>query len=41
MTMLPFPEWRPDITPFTGQASQTIRNVVPRGDGYGPARAFS
>ena len=41
MAILPFPEWRPDVTPFTGTASAEIRNVVPRGDGYGPARALS
>src|SRR5712691_5218030 len=34
--MLPFADYRPDVASYKGAASQTIRNVVPRGDGYGP-----
>src|SRR5690242_2158987 len=36
MTMLPFGDWRPDLSAFQGSASQLIQNVVPRADGYGP-----
>ncbi len=39
--MLPFPEWRPDVAPYTGAFSATIENVLPRGDGYGPFQSFS
>ena len=38
MPILPFGEYRPDITPFRGANSQTIANVVPRADGYGPVQ---
>jgi hypothetical protein len=36
MTMLPFGDWRPDLSGYQGAASQLIQNVVPRADGYGP-----
>lgn len=36
----PFGEYRPDISGFRTDYSQTATNVVPRGDGYGPFRAF-
>ncbi len=39
--ILPFPEWRPDLTPYQGAGSTTIKNVVPRGDGYGPFPSFN
>jgi hypothetical protein len=39
--MLPFPEWRPDLSSYRGDGSTTIKNVVPRGDGYGPFSAFN
>lgn len=41
MPVLPFGEWRPDVSDYMGQHSQTISNVVPRGDGYGPFRALN
>jgi hypothetical protein len=34
--LLPFGEYRPDVSDYEGIASQAITNVVPRGDGYGP-----
>lgn len=37
MPFLPFPEWKPDVSDYQGSSSQTIQNVLPRGDGYGPA----
>ena len=36
--LLPFGEYRPDVSDYEGIASQAITNVVPRGDGYGPAQ---
>jgi hypothetical protein len=36
MPILPFSEWRPDVSDYQGQHSKTIQNVYPRGDGYGP-----
>ena len=41
MPALDFPEWRPDVAPFIGQFSATIKNVLPRGDGYGPFSSFN
>ncbi|MDE2106682.1 MAG: hypothetical protein KGL39_56220, partial [Patescibacteria group bacterium] len=41
MPVLPFGEYRPDVSDYKGQYSQTILNVVPRGDGYGPFQALS
>jgi hypothetical protein len=39
--ILPFGEWKPDLTNFAGDTSQLVQNVVPRADGYGPWRAFA
>ena len=36
MPMLQFPEWKPDVSPYQGVSSQTIKNVVPQADGYAP-----
>ena len=36
MPILPFSEWRPDVSPYMAAASPIIQNVVPRADGYGP-----
>lgn len=41
MSLLPWGDWKPDVSDYEGQATQTIRNVVPRGDGYGPFPGFS
>lgn len=41
MPILPFPEWRPDVSSYMVAASQTIQNVVPRADGYGPFGALT
>jgi hypothetical protein len=40
MPFLPFPEWRPDVSDYQAASSQTIENVIPRGDGYGPFPNF-
>jgi hypothetical protein len=39
--ILPFGEWKPDLTNFAGDTSQLVQNVVPRADGYGPWRSFA
>ena len=38
--MLPFGDYRPDVSAYQSAASQLIANVIPRGDGYGPFSAF-
>lgn len=35
-SLIEFPEYAPDVTPLGQADSQTIFNVVPRKDGYGP-----
>lgn len=41
MPVLPFGEWRPDVSDFNSAYVKTILNALPRGDGYGPAKDFS
>lgn len=41
MPLIPFGEYRPDVSDYEGQATRSIRNVVPRGDGYGPFPGLS
>lgn len=36
MPLIPFGEYRPDITDFGGAHTRMLNNVLPRGDGYGP-----
>lgn len=36
MPIVPFPEFRPDVSDYRGVSTQTVLNVLPRGDGYGP-----
>jgi hypothetical protein len=36
MPLLPFGEYKPDVSDYEGQATKNVRNVLPRGDGYGP-----
>jgi len=38
--ILPFGEYRPDVSDYEGQTSKNILNVVPQGDGYGPFKAL-
>lgn len=38
--LLPFGEYKPDISDYEGIASQAVTNVVPRGDGYGPVASL-
>ncbi len=39
--LIPWGEWRPDVSAYKGEHSPTITNVVPRGDGYGPVKSFA
>ena len=39
--MVPFGEFRPDVSDYLGSATRNILNVLPRGDGYGPFKAFA
>jgi hypothetical protein len=39
--VLPWGEWRPDVSAYKGSHSPTITNVVPRGDGYGPWKSYA
>ena len=41
MPMLPFSDWRPDVSSYMSANSQVISNVVPRADGYGPFQDFT
>ncbi len=41
MTMLAFPEYAPDVSPFGEEESQVIQNVFARKDGYGPVMSPS
>lgn len=41
MPMLAAGDWRPDVSDYEGSTVFDIRNVVPRGDGYGPFPDFS
>lgn len=41
MPIVPFGEYRPDVSDYEGQTTATILNVLPRGDGYGPFRAHA
>lgn len=36
MPVIPFGEYRPDVSDYQGTVSQNVLNVVPAGDGYGP-----
>lgn len=40
MSLIPFGEWKPDVSDFNGQHSRNILNVVPQGDGYGAFKAL-
>lgn len=40
MPLIPFGEYRPDVSDYKGQYSRSILNVLPQGDGYGPFNAL-
>lgn len=39
--LVPFGEYRPDISDFNTGYTANLSNVIPRGDGYGPVPSFS
>lgn len=41
MPVVPWGEWKPDVSSYNGSHTQAINNVLPRGDGYGPAKDLS
>ena len=41
MPLKPWGQWTPDVSNYEGTAVNTISNVLPRGDGYGPAPSLS
>src|SRR5215831_10377075 len=41
MPLLPYAEYKPDVSDYEGQATRNILNVIPRGDGYGPFPSLS
>jgi hypothetical protein len=41
MALLPFGEFKPDVSDYEGQATKNVLNVLPRGDGYGPFPDFA
>jgi hypothetical protein len=41
MPLLPWGEYKPDVSDYEAQATRNINNVIPRGDGYGPFQDFS
>ena len=41
MPLLSWGEYKPDVADYQGTATRNIRNVLPRGDGYGPFPDFA
>lgn len=41
MPIIPFGEYRPDVSDYRGKHSTYILNAIPRGDGYGPFQDLS
>lgn len=41
MPLLPFGEFKPDVADYQSSTTQTVLNVFPRGDGYGPVTALA
>jgi len=41
MPLIPFGEYRPDITDYDQASTGAVLNALPRGDGYGPMPALS
>jgi hypothetical protein len=40
MAVIPFGEWRPDLTDFQAETTRLATNAVPRADGYGPIKSY-
>jgi hypothetical protein len=41
MSVIPWGEWRPDVSDYNGEHTQRAENVLPRGDGYGPVASLA
>ncbi|SRR5229473_2916261 len=41
MTIFPYSEYRPDVADYASPYSSFLLNVLSRGDGYGPMKAFA
>jgi hypothetical protein len=41
MPLIPFGEYRPDVSDYQAATGQNVLNVVPRGDGYGPFKSLA
>lgn len=41
MPIVTIPSYAPDVSDYEGQSTKTIKNVLPRADGYGPFPDFS
>jgi hypothetical protein len=41
MPLIPFGEYRPDVTDYDQSSTAAVLNALPRGDGYGPFPAFA
>lgn len=41
MSLLAWGEYKPDVADYLGTATRNVRNVLPRGDGYGPFPDFA
>jgi hypothetical protein len=41
MPLIPYGEFRPDVSDYQSAGTRNILNVMPRGDGYGPFKDFA
>jgi len=41
MPLIPFGEYRPDVSDYAAAYTDQVANVLPRGDGYGPMQDFA
>lgn len=41
MPLVPWGQYKPDVSDYEGDSTKNILNVLPRGDGYGPFPSFS
>lgn len=40
MALIPFGDFRPDVSPYRGKHTTSATNVLPQGDGYGPLQSL-
>src|SRR5215218_9211344 len=41
MPIIPFPQYKPDVSDYQAQSGRSLLNVVARGDGYGPFKSLA